>query len=407
MATIPTRKPANPAIPLAVVAVACAVAAGYAFAQVGAAKADTERVRAEFDAYKKEQSAQADRMRGELTQLKAIRVAEADERARIEAEQKRKPTPAILQARMKAANPDYPGDGVFLERDGHVIEVNLRGKRIVDISPLKGVPIQRLYLSNNAFTNIEALRNMPLELLEMSGCRQMMSLEPLADSKRLTHLNVRKCPVESLEPLRGQPLKVLDVYETRVADISPLTGMPLEIFVANGTPVGDLSPLRGAPLRELHLWNTQVADLDALRGMALEKLMLGGSRNVTDISPLADLELEKAGLKELSLNHIGATDFSALKDLPLEWLDLRETKITDISVLSGKKLRFLGLFGTGVADIAVLKDMPLNNLDIGGTQVTDIAPLTGMKSLKRLGIKGLALASRAPLETLTLDSVTE
>jgi hypothetical protein len=78
--------------------------------------------------------------------------------------------------------------------------------------------------------------------------------------------------LHNLSPLKGLPLKQLDISGTEVSDLSPLRGMPLEVFRCSYTEVNSLAPLARMPLTELYCDATPVKDLSALTNMPLRVL---------------------------------------------------------------------------------------------------------------------------------------
>jgi len=87
----------------------------------------------------------------------------------------------------------------------------------------------------------------------------------------LTSIMLSGMKVSDLSPLRGAPLRRLEINST-VSDLSPLQGMPLRALHVNTTKVADLSPLKGAPLEELEFAETAVTDLEPLRKMQLGQI---------------------------------------------------------------------------------------------------------------------------------------
>src|SRR5262249_7815483 len=65
--------------------------------------------------------------------------------------------------------------------------------------------------------------------------------------KALTFLQLDRCSVSDLTPLRGMPLGFLGIRGSNVKDISPLRDMPLKALYLNGSNVVDLSPCRDLP----------------------------------------------------------------------------------------------------------------------------------------------------------------
>ena len=94
--------------------------------------------------------------------------------------------------------------------------------------------------------------------------------------------------MDDLSPLRGMPLRRLDISHSRVADLSPLRGMPLRELHMNRAPVQDLAALKGLPLRVIGMLDVPVRDLRPLAGcMTLESIAV--STNGLDISCLRAL----------------------------------------------------------------------------------------------------------------------
>jgi serine/threonine protein kinase len=254
---------------------------------------------------------------------------------------------------------------------------------------------------------LEPLRGLPLDMLRISQTR-VTSLEPLR-GMALRSLSAGSAKgVNDLSPLAGMPLEVLELGESGVHDLAPLAGMPLRELDLNKTKVVDLSPLSSAPLTRLNINSTQVQSLEPLRGMQITRLILDGSK-VSDLSPLAGMPLE-----DLSAAHAGS-DISALRGMPLKRLTVYATR--DFSPLAGMQLDYFR-FGGGNApsfrppqDLRIkeihlydaIQDLtPLQttgvatlNLDAPG-RVKDLTPLLGCADLESFTIRG-ATAPVAPL----------
>jgi serine/threonine protein kinase len=166
--------------------------------------------------------------------------------------------------------------------------------KVIDLSPLRGLPLRWLIVSDNHLVDLSPLRGMPLKGLGIA----------------------RNYGVKDLTPLKGLPLEFLDCSHTSVSDLSPLKRMKLRVLWCDQSFVSDLSPLRRMRLKELRLPYTQVADLGPLRGMPLETLALIATP-VTDLTPLRGM-----ALKDLSLTSSRVTDLSPLREMPLTVLRL-------------------------------------------------------------------------------------
>lgn len=160
---------------------------------------------------------------------------------------------------------------------------------------------------------------------------------------------LRNADVEDLTPLKGLPLRGIDLYGNPITDVQALEGMPLQAVYLENTDVTDLSPLRDMSLQALYLSNTPVEDLSPLQGMPLQELNLVGTP-VTDLSPIAEL--------------------------PLRMLWLNDTPVEDIRPLEDSSIMSLTLKGTQVSDISSVRTMPnLERLHIAHTPVSDLTPL--------------------------------
>jgi serine/threonine protein kinase len=245
-------------------------------------------------------------------------------------------------------------------------------------STTRGGVVTELWLHSNGLSDITPLRALPrLGLLSCCGLpRDLGTIADLTPLKgmRLTTLYLTNNQVSDLSPLKGMPLRYLDIYRNQVADLSPLEDMRLEggLFL-DGNPLTDLSPLRGQPWKGLQCRNTRVADLTPLRGWKLERLDLLGTR-VADLSPLKGMPL-----RDLDVTGTPVRDLTPLKGMmKLQRLVLVKTRVAHLSPLQGLKLKELYLTRTRVADLSPLKGMPLRQLGLQETPVRDLTPLKGM-----------------------------
>ena len=192
-------------------------------------------------------------------------------------------------------------------------------------------------------------------LREQLGANEMSKFS--VEGNDFVEANLFRSGIRSVEPLKGLPLRRIDLGFTYVSDLSPLTGMPLESLVLENTNVADLSMLQGMPLKVLKIQNTKVTDFGFLDGMKLTYF------NVLNL-PFNDL--------------------NALRDMPLNTLWLTGSKVTDLAALSGCRIVSLDVERTEVGDLAPLATMSgLKRLNIANTPVTDLSPLANL-SLERI-----------------------
>ena len=257
--------------------------------------------------------------------------------------------------------------------------------------PIKGLPIQDANLHSSSVWDLSPLRGMPLERLVIGECREVTSLEAIEDSTSLVEVICAGTGITELSSLRKLPLKKLNCWQLqRSLDLTPLRDMPLEELRAT---TFDLEPLRGMPLKHLDITNSNVQSLEALRGMSLETLVCNATA-VSDLSPLADMPL-----RELDVSLTQVADLSPVRSCPIARLDLTRTPVNDINPLAGLPLIHLYMAASNVHDISPVRGMPLKHLDVSYTNVTDLSALTGAK-LETLDVIGCLIKDYAPLTTL-------
>lgn len=270
-----------------------------------------------------------------------------------------------------------------------------------DISALKGLPIEYLYLDLTEVEDMSSLRGMnPRELHVYRS--PVSDLSPLKNMF-LEVLDVRKTKVKDLTPLKGMKLKSLNVSSTRILDLKPLRGMPLESLDVSDTLVKDVSVLREMPLKRLNVAGTKVFDFYVFKGMSLEYLNVSATQ-IKDISLLKGMPL-----REFHVGDTSVRDISVLRGMTLVELTLSGTLVRDFSLIKGMPLRSLGLRNCHINDLSLLEDMPLEWLDISGTNVEDLEQLKKMKlnylNISNTRVKNLGLIKNLPLVELRCQNV--
>jgi serine/threonine protein kinase len=186
-----------------------------------------------------------------------------------------------------------------------------------------------------------------------------VTLPPVADLSPLKglpidRLNIDGSKATDLTPLRGMALVSLSMNDVAVADLSPLRGMPLRELSISGAPVSDLSPLTEAPLEKLTAAGCEIENFSPLRGKPLQTLVLDRNPGTLNLEILAGAPLVKLSVASVSLQNL-----EALAGMPLETLDLLGTYVNDISPLKGLPLKELNLgFCGGLKDFSPLLALP-------------------------------------------------
>ncbi len=209
--------------------------------------------------------------------------------------------------------------------------LNIERTGVKDLTALAGMPLVRLLADQIAITDLAPLAGMPLQFLVIGGTG-VSDLSPLSGAPLKT-LDIAGTPVTSLAPLKKAHLTFLSIWScTGIDDLSPLRGQPLEVLYAQYTPICDLAPLSGMPLRALHISGaTHVSDIHVLRGMTtLRELSIGGT-GVKDFSPLAGLQLR---MLHVDGSAFSDADLRFLHGMGLQNLDLRRcSNIHDLTPL--------------------------------------------------------------------------
>ena len=148
-----------------------------------------------------------------------------------------------------------------------ITKLNLSGTQVVDLSPLLNLPIKELRLENTRISDLSPLAERPLELLRCGRSKRVTDLTPLAQCLTLKSLSVAGTSVRSLEAIRGLQLAHLGCASTAVSDLSPIREMPLKqihfarTFVSDVTPLSSCKSLEDIQLSE-SVWNVEI-----LRGL--------------------------------------------------------------------------------------------------------------------------------------------
>ncbi len=305
---------------------------------------------------------------------------------------------------------------------------------LIDLSPLRGLPIESLSCFNTPIADLSPLNVMPLTRLYIHGTR-VSDLSPLRGMK-LTNLGCASTPVSDLSTLQEcKSLVYVDAKATRVTAASaealrkalpkcqllwddpakPITtykeaafqqwmkdlaAMPAEKQIdAVSKKLQELNPgfdgaltgpnkvgtpkIENGVVTELGFANDNVIDLSPIRALlGLKVLTCYGTAKgrLSDLSPLRGLKLTYFGC-----SYVEVSDLSPLQGMPLIYLAFGSTKTSDLSPLKEMPLETLWCNNTPVSDLSPLQGMTtLRTVMTGGTPVSDLSPLHGCKNLVRL-----------------------
>lgn len=231
----------------------------------------------------------------------------------------------------------------------------LCNQQIVDLSPLAGLPLERLDLHGNQITDLSPLSSCTaLQAVRISE-NPITTLSPLANCPMLIMVNASRTLLPSAESIRGlQALQTLYLLDCQTLDdISDLKSCEslqgLSLWPCNARQLAEITQLTN--LRWLSLWQPEgltslqpFAALHGLEGLFLDsdKLQsLAGiecftslqhltlfNTPVTDLSPLTKLH----SLRALELHHVSPRSWE-----PLSRIDSLQTVICDADVLAAVK----------------------------------------------------------------------
>ncbi|MHB1424827.1 MAG: protein kinase domain-containing protein [Gemmataceae bacterium] len=277
----------------------------------------------------------------------------------------------------------WPGLGkrLSMDADGR-LSLNLADcPQVLDLAPLKGMPLRQLIMHRSQIRDLSPLQGMPLNWLDLYDCRHVTDLAPLKGMK-LTYLRLQGSgEVSDFSALRGMPLTklFLDASWFRNTDLRFLRDAPLtELSLGRSQELTNLAALKGKQITSLHLGQcNKLKDLTGLQGMPLHTLMLIQCPSIADLKPL-----EGMPLTTLNLDVSPIRDLTPLHGLPLTSLSLHgwNTNV-DLSLLQGLPLTYLNLGACSqIKDLTPLRGLPLINLRLNQCgQITDLTPLTEMK----------------------------
>jgi serine/threonine protein kinase len=283
--------------------------------------------------------------------------------------------------RLRELNPKFDGDLHPFINEGKVVEISLPAGTLSNIGPVAAfVDLQRLsasgpytgfYANDNKLADLTPLKGLPLQ--KITATVMPLSNLSFVNGMPLQYLDIRATKVIDLEPLRGVKLRYLDIAATPVKSLAPLEKMPLvhlDCWTSRG--IHDLAPLRGARLEVLNVERTGVKDLGPLAGMPLKRLSCGYTR-VEDIAPLVS-----APLQELWLGETQVARIDILKGMPLKKLGVQKSRVTDLSPIRDSKLELIQCNFDPVRDTPILRSIPTLT-SINGVAPADFWRQQGIK----------------------------
>lgn len=153
---------------------------------------------------------------------------------------------------------------------------------LTDLSPLEDLPLQHLELYATPLADPHWLKRFKLKALNIGGRTESFDLSVLKEMP-LETLYLNESSFDDLSPLRGMMLKTLQCGATRITDLSPLEGMPLEHLVCVKCPIRDWTPLTklpklqvlraDLPLDQARLLLPQISTLKTINGKSVSDFL--------------------------------------------------------------------------------------------------------------------------------------
>jgi hypothetical protein len=168
----------------------------------------------------------------------------------------REPGADEIAVNLRIANPKAGTVKATGDSEGSIAVEILEAGGPVDLTPLRGLAIHALRISDAQEIDWRTLHSLPLTVLDLGGCA-ITGLGTTATNRGL--LRVRS----------------LRIAGTKIADLREIVQLPLlEELDISGTPVRNLLPLSGRRLLLLNIADCAAAPLSVLEWMPLQTLVL-------------------------------------------------------------------------------------------------------------------------------------
>ena len=289
--------------------------------------------------------------------------------------------------------------------------VNIDGTDVADLTPLSGLDLWVLYVSDTGVSldDVLALPNSrQIGYLRVGGLG-VEDISSLSEFRRLRGLWLDDNRISDVSPLRSlAELERLDLSYNRVSDLSPLGRLKELYWLRLRTnQVSDLSPLRSlSGLRELDLHDNDVSNIGPLVRREVWDLAVGAPRLRLDDNPL-DRESVREHVPRLKAWGVAVRSADSptvtIADPALHAVvaqavargDLVEDPITEETI---GRLTHLHALNVGVSDLAGLEAASeLSMVFLGSNAVSDLTPLAKLPKLDGLDLSDNRISDLSPL----------
>jgi len=267
-----------------------------------------------------------------------------------------------------------------------LVDLDLSNTAITTLAPLMGLALESLSINNTAINEISALAGMPLYELDMADTL-VSDLTPLSGGK-LRILNAHHSRITDLQPLHDISFLLLDCSDTKVSSLAFLLNTRQRNLIFDNCPISDLSPLLSCVVENLSLigcpeqdaltvaqlrvssfsgqTNANAVSLRSIARMRGNQLNLGTASNLSDLAPIAQMPLISLIFHGTRVSYL-----SALQSMPLESLVCDHSPISDLSPLRNLRLIRLDISSCPVSGLTVLAHMPLESLLASNTPISN------------------------------------
>ena len=300
-----------------------------------------------------------------------------------------------------------------LEKLTSLTTLNLVENRISDLAPLvmnDGLGHgDVVWLRRNPLSRTSLQTHVPT-LLDRGAEVQH---DTLPEFPEIVDIRLREAVYEAIQANNGDDLSTLRSMDGRGRNIEDLTGLEgasdLEVLFLDENRITDIAPLAGLDLSALTLAHNLVEDWTLLAGMdGVELLVLDGN-SLRELPPFAG-----TSLRQLSFSDNSISDIEYLAD-KLSWrlaaLRMSSNAITSLEPLrykdgNSKQIAYLEVHDNQVTDISPLFDFrsssSLEELHMRNNAVRDISQLLDGEELLVVDVRRNPLADNALTVLATL-----
>jgi hypothetical protein len=242
--------------------------------------------------------------------------------------------------------------------------VKILGDTNQNLNTLHSLPIVECDLSCLDFFDYKLLNREKISSLILPKKFQD-SFSSISDLN-LLQLKVEQAKSLDFDNLSVHNLEILELPGSQIKNLGFCRDMPLKKLNVSNTQISDLSDLNNKEISEINLFKTQVKDLSSLNYEELEVVILSG----TTIESLAPLTASKK-LKKLEIRGTQITDLSPLSELEIEELYLPGSKVSSIDCLAYLPIKKLNIVGLKFNCLECLSSLPLESLSISPDLLVD------------------------------------